>query len=172
VKTFLVPAFLILFILNLQAQINGQYWNGISRLELKEDKSYNYSWGWCIAPYSEQGNYYLSKDTIIFHRVFSHCSDEDSHYVDSNAYRLNEQNIFVIETYRVLHYNNTRSCKDDTLTQILYYSDGELFSKKSRGNPCHIGQYPSFTSKPQMEREYWKLESDALLLFLTQELSN
>ncbi|MFN8322122.1 MAG: hypothetical protein U0T74_05640 [Chitinophagales bacterium] len=111
---------------HLHAQFEGSYW-GNGRLELKSDSSYVYHKGACIAYYSELGKYSVREDTIRFFRKDSCCIE--CFDTDSNAFHLNEDNLFILKTYRITKCKNSWE-ESDMLARVLFYRDGELYTKK------------------------------------------
>jgi len=149
------------------AQIVGRYW-GIGRLQLKNNNTYAYSTGVCMAYYGEGGQYYVSKDTITFLTKDSCCIM--CYTVDSTSYHLNLDNIFEMKFHKVEHCIKTWN-EYDQLPKVVYYSNGCLYRYKSATRPYFNKKDLIFDSTQSEVPDFKKLESDALLKLLFQEFN-
>lgn len=161
-------------------QIAGFYWVPVpdnynygniyisDKLELNTDGTYRCYWGICLVHHEEYGTYTVNKDTVFFTKTGNRCTTNFPHQVDSTVFRLNDQNLFVVETVTVTKYDE-HSCNPLNLSMLFYYNH-QLYVRKLSGDPFHGSQKATYTSKLAEKRMYKDLESDATMLLLQQEL--
>ncbi len=132
-KYLTLLALLALGLFTAHAQICGSYSGGYvyNHLVLREDSTYSYSIGACIADYYESGRYSVRNDTVIFSREWYHnsnCNEEDSF-----SYTLNDQNLFAVQKHKVIRC--IALSKEEVLPNTLFYHDGWLHDCKAESPP-------------------------------------